>query len=350
MEPEVSQNENRRLNAGLLTIGLVTAVLLFGLFSRLGSPKPETQRVYNPTGLLGNIIQVDVRNGVGESGLAARMTSFLREAGFDVIENGDHNSFDVDSTVVLDRIGNLDAAYQVALALGIPREKVTSAVRPDLYLDVSVVIGSDYKTVRPFAARWDRSERLFEEINQTNWRGNTLGKADKIEVEKTMIPDRPPGKERVTSVPVKTISRFAIDAILEKKGKDILVIDVHDVSGIADIFIVATGDSDLQIRAIVESVRANLRENAGERVWHVEGNDHHQWVLLDYVDLVVHVFQKETRAFYSLERLWGDAPQEEVDELKDATSVKLLKDWYEQGTRSFDFDGCIGCLRLYVVW
>ena len=127
-------------------------------------------------------------------------------------------------------------------------------------------------------------------------------------------------------MPVKLIARLAVDAILEKKGRDILVLDVHEVSGIADIFIVATGDSDLQIRAIVDSVRANLKEKAGERPWHVEGSDHHQWVLLDYVDLVVHVFQNETRAFYSLERLWGDAPREEVDEMGDASSIKLLKD------------------------
>jgi ribosome-associated protein len=141
-----------------------------------------------------------------------------------------------------------------------------------------------------------------------------------------VIPERSPKKERVTQVPVKLLARLAVDAILEKKGRDILVLDVHEVSGIADIFIVATGDSDLQIRAIVESVRANLKEKAGERPWHVEGSDHHQWVLLDYVDLVVHVFQDETRAFYSLERLWGDAPREEVDEMGDATTIELLKD------------------------
>lgn len=141
-----------------------------------------------------------------------------------------------------------------------------------------------------------------------------------------MIPDRTEKKERITQVPVKTIARLAVDAILEKKGHDILVLDVHEVSGIADIFIIATGDSDLQIRAIVESVRTNLREKAGEGPWHVEGGDHYQWVLLDYVDLVVHVFQEETREFYSLERLWGDAPREEVDDLKDASFIKILKD------------------------
>ena len=150
MEPESGKIENRSLNAGLIIGGAVTIVLLFALISRLGSPRPEPRRVYNPTGLLGDVIQVDVRNGAGISGLAGDMTSYLRELGFDVIEHGDHASFDVDSTVILDRIGNPDAAYQVAIALGIPREKVRSETRPDLYLDVSVIIGADYRGVKPF--------------------------------------------------------------------------------------------------------------------------------------------------------------------------------------------------------
>ena len=88
--------------------------------------------------------------------------------------------------------------------------------------------------------------------------------------------------------------------------------DVHDVSGFADIFILATGDSELQIRAIHDAIRTSVKEETGERPWHVEGLEHSQWVLLDYVDLVIHVFNEEKRAFYSLERLWGDAPKEEV--------------------------------------
>jgi len=153
MEQQVNPNENRRLNAGLITVGLILAVFLVSFLSRVVSPKPEVERVYNPHGLLGDLIQVDVRNGVGKSGLAGEMTKFLRDTGFDVIEHGDHNSFDVDSTVVLDRIGNLDAAYQVALALGIPSEKVKTEIRTELYLDVSVIIGSDYQSIRPFTGQ-----------------------------------------------------------------------------------------------------------------------------------------------------------------------------------------------------
>ena len=139
-----------------------------------------------------------------------------------------------------------------------------------------------------------------------------------------MVPARTEDKKRQTAASTREISRLAVDAILEKKGKNILVLDIHDVNGVADIFILATGDSDLQNRAIVESVRAKLKEEAGERPWHVEGNDHYNWVLLDYVDLVVHVFLPEQREYYSLERLWGDAPREEVTESQSASDVKLL--------------------------
>lgn len=103
-----------------------------------------------------------------------------------------------------------------------------------------------------------------------------------------------------------------------------MVLDVHAVSGVADIFIVATGDSDLQIRAIAESIKTALKEKHDERPWHVEGMEHLQWVLLDCVDLVVHVFSREKREFYSLERLWGDAPSEEVAENGSGAAVSLL--------------------------
>ncbi len=140
------------------------------------------------------------------------------------------------------------------------------------------------------------------------------------------VPERTKDKKRKTPAPVKTIARIAVDAILEKKGRNIEVLDVRGVSGIADFFIVASGDSDIQVKAIVASVRANLKEKAGEGPWHTEGTDHYNWVLMDYVDLVVHVFLPEQREYYALERLWGDAPHATVDETGDASNVALLKD------------------------
>jgi len=145
-------------------------------------------------------------------------------------------------------------------------------------------------------------------------------------VDEGLIPERTEDKKRQTSASTREIAREAVEAILDKKGRDILVLDVTGISGVADIFVLVTGDSELQNRAIVDSVRTRLKQECGERPWHVEGTDHHQWVLMDYVDLVVHVFLPEKREFYALERLWGDAPREEVSSEQTAADVKLLAD------------------------
>lgn len=151
-------------------------------------------------------------------------------------------------------------------------------------------------------------------------------KATTPKVDEALAPKKTEEKKRQTAASTKQIARLAVDAILEKKGRDILVMNVTGVSGVADIFILVTGDSDLQIRAISESVRMKLKEEAGERPWHVEGKDHFHWVLMDYVDLVVHVFLAEKREYYGLERLWGDAPRETVKDPQQASDVKLLAD------------------------
>ena len=90
-----------------------------------------------------------------------------------------------------------------------------------------------------------------------------------------------------------------------------------------DYFVIATGESDLQLKAITEGIVTELRENAGERPSHREGQaGSNSWIVLDYFDLAVHIFTPEAREHYDLERLWGDAPTETVAE--DATTVALL--------------------------
>ncbi len=133
-------------------------------------------------------------------------------------------------------------------------------------------------------------------------------------------------RKRKTQVPVRQLARDAVDAVLDKKAHDITVMDMQGVSGVADVFVICTGDSDLQVKAIADSVEKQLKETYGERPWHREGYDHLQWVLLDYVDLVVHVFAPEKRIFYGLERLWGDAPNERVPDDTLKASVELLRD------------------------
>lgn len=113
--------------------------------------------------------------------------------------------------------------------------------------------------------------------------------------------------------------------MLEKKAHNVVVIDLRGISGVAEFFVIGTGDSDLQVRAIANSVRDRIRSACDERVWHKEGLDHLEWVLLDYVDCVVHIFSGEKRAHYDLERLWGEAPSEAVPDEGSAAEVELLQ-------------------------
>ncbi|ARA94595.1 MAG: ribosome silencing factor [Bacteroidetes bacterium] len=136
---------------------------------------------------------------------------------------------------------------------------------------------------------------------------------------------QPRTRKRATSTPAHALAAQAVDAVLDKKAVDVVVMDMRDVSGVADFFVICTGESDRQIKAVAEAVREQVREASGELPWHTEGLDHLQWVLLDYVDVVVHVFEAEKRAFYDLERLWGDAPSEPVPEGGRAADIALLR-------------------------
>ena len=129
---------------------------------------------------------------------------------------------------------------------------------------------------------------------------------------------------RTGGTPGRDLARLALDAALSKKALDVTVMDLRGISGEVDYFVIATGESDLQIRAIVDAVVDRLRTDAGERPLHREGQPGtSRWIVLDYFDLVVHVFDPELRAHYDLERLWGDAPTERVsDEAPEATLLR----------------------------
>ena len=92
----------------------------------------------------------------------------------------------------------------------------------------------------------------------------------------------------------------------EKKAEDILVLDLRQVSDAADCFIICSAPSDPHVKAIVTALVESLRA-AGHRPWHVEGMEQRRWVLIDLVDIVVHVFLPQVREYFALERLWGDA-------------------------------------------
>ncbi len=140
------------------------------------------------------------------------------------------------------------------------------------------------------------------------------------------VPSRGKEKKRLTANSAKSIARTVVDAFLDKKGTDILVMDLRGISGVADYFVISTGSSDTQIKALASAARELVKEKLGERPWHTEGFDHLQWVLLDYVDVVAHIFNEERRIFYDLERLWGDAPIESVPDDADAAALEILRE------------------------
>ena len=104
-------------------------------------------------------------------------------------------------------------------------------------------------------------------------------------------------------------AEFAAD----RRAEDIIILDLRELSAVADFFVLASASADVQLRAIADRIVEGLNES-GERVWNKEGYENGEWIVLDYVDVVCHLFLKERRDFYQLERLWGDAPRTTIDE------------------------------------
>jgi ribosome-associated protein len=108
------------------------------------------------------------------------------------------------------------------------------------------------------------------------------------------------------------LADIAVKGILEKKGKNITCLNLRNISNrVCDYFIICEGDSTTQVDAIARSVEDEVRKATGEKPYHTEGFENSEWVLIDYVTVVVHVFQKEIRDFYNLESLWADAEVQE---------------------------------------
>jgi len=105
------------------------------------------------------------------------------------------------------------------------------------------------------------------------------------------------------------LARMAGRLALEKKGFDVRILRLKELSSVCDYFLIVSGEADLHVKSIARTIVEGLKET-GERPLHLEGMDEGNWVLLDYIDVIVHVFREPTRQFYSLERLWGDAPIE----------------------------------------
>ncbi len=105
-----------------------------------------------------------------------------------------------------------------------------------------------------------------------------------------------------------------IKGIEEVKGQDIEILDLREIENtVCDYFVICNGNSNTQVNAIVNSIQKTVSKAIQEKPWHVEGSNNAEWVLLDYVHVVVHVFQKQIREFYNIEGLWGDAKSVRIE-------------------------------------
>ena len=113
----------------------------------------------------------------------------------------------------------------------------------------------------------------------------------------------------------KEMARIAYNALIDKKGEDVKIIDITGISVLADYFIIANGNSDSQVSALIDNVEEELHK-AGYPLRQREGQASGSWVLLDFGDIIVHVFDKENRLFYDLERIWKDGKDITAEELE----------------------------------
>lgn len=113
----------------------------------------------------------------------------------------------------------------------------------------------------------------------------------------------------------KEMTKLAVEALEDKKAKDISIIDISEVSVLADYFIIASGNNKSQVQAMIDNVEEKLGR-AGFVPKQIEGYNSANWILMDYGDIIVHVFDKENRLFYDLERIWRDGKMISVEEFR----------------------------------
>jgi ribosome-associated protein len=109
----------------------------------------------------------------------------------------------------------------------------------------------------------------------------------------------------------RELAHVAARLTLGKRAEDVIILDLRELGGVCDYFVLATGHSEVQVRAIADAVEEGLAPH-GAKPWHAEGYEARRWILLDYVDVVVHVFHAKAREYYLLDKLWGDARREVV--------------------------------------
>jgi ribosome-associated protein len=120
-------------------------------------------------------------------------------------------------------------------------------------------------------------------------------------------------KKGKTQNPVQ-LKDVALRSIADKKGKNVICLNMTRISNsISDYFVICEGDSSVQVETIAKAIEEEILKTTGEKVYHKEGYENAEWILLDFVDIVVHIFQPHVRSFYNLESLWADAETEEIE-------------------------------------
>ncbi|MUU79495.1 ribosome silencing factor [Winogradskyella endarachnes] len=115
-------------------------------------------------------------------------------------------------------------------------------------------------------------------------------------------------------IPVDQLITTIIGGIEEVKGKEITLLDLREIENtVCDYFIICEGTSNTQVNAIVNSIQKQVSKSLKDKPWHIEGTENSEWVLMDYVNVVVHVFQKHIREYYDIESLWGDAKTTQIE-------------------------------------
>ena len=125
--------------------------------------------------------------------------------------------------------------------------------------------------------------------------------------------DRTAASASASGVTAEAVARAAAQIAFDKKAEDIVVLDLTELSDVCDYYVVATGQNNRLVDAIVDEVEEKVREKLDEKPLSIEGREEKSWILMDYGSVLVHVFTPEAREFYRLEKLWGDAPRLELN-------------------------------------
>lgn len=125
--------------------------------------------------------------------------------------------------------------------------------------------------------------------------------------------DRSAASLSTQGISAESVARAAAQYAYDKKAEDIVVLDLSELSDVCDYYVIATGQNNRLVDAIVDEIEEKVHKNLGEKPLSIEGREERSWILMDYGSVLVHVFTPEAREFYRLEKLWGDAPQLELD-------------------------------------